>query len=56
MKRQRIQLSVSKVCERCKGKGRVPDHEEPEASEDGMMPFPTCEGEGIIPLDMKKQS
>lgn len=33
-------------CERCKGTGRVPDWEEPEASEDGLMPCPSCEGSG----------
>jgi DnaJ-class molecular chaperone len=35
-------------CPRCKGKMRIKDHEEPYASKDGMMPCPTCEGEGEV--------
>ncbi len=34
-------------CLRCGGHGRVMDTEEPFAQADGMMPCPTCEGDGI---------
>jgi DnaJ-class molecular chaperone len=48
--RQIIDLEGAKesarICPRCKGVGRVVDHEEPNASEDGLMPCPHCEGGG----------
>ena len=42
-------VSCEKKCLRCKGEGQVVDHEEPEASDDGMMPCPHCEGDGTEP-------
>ena len=36
------------TCRHCQGEGRIPDPEAPEASEDGKMPCPTCEGDGVV--------
>ena len=37
-----------KICPRCKGKMRIKDYQNDCPNEDGMMPCPTCEGEGEI--------
>jgi len=43
-----------KKCHRCKGKMRIKDYENGfRYSEDGKMPCPSCEGEGITQGERK---
>ena len=41
-------MGEERICPRCKGKMRIKDYQRDCDSEDGMMPCPTCEGEGTI--------
>jgi hypothetical protein len=35
-------LSANAKCDRCNGATRVPDLDDPQSSDDGMMPCPQC--------------